>query len=448
MKDIVLILSDQHCGFNTSIFSNEINTPNLQTLAKTSTVFSNCYCNCPLCVPSRMSFLTGKMPNKLKIFDNNTVLASQELTLADYYNQAGYRTILVGRMHFKGSDQYHGFQERYVGDITTQYWGEKKDDLGVFKGTFKMKGCLNQFGYGSSPVDEYDQAVCAKVIELLKEEHQQPLFMIIGFYSPHFPYCSAKKYFDHYFKHDNKEEYPKHCLAAYADFQQSASLKDLKVIRASYYGMIEALDNRIGQIKKAYDDSLLQGLFIYTSDHGEQLGRRGLFGKRTLYEHSIKVPLFIENSESLQANINSSTVSLLDLHHFLLNYLDKKICREDLEHKSKPIHIMSMLNKHTLAEAIIKDNYKLVQINQKKYLYNLILDPNEEHNIALDKKDLVKDLSAYLLSLKERQLCQEIDLKLEETTKNNCLWTKEAKPKDTIRYKFKNDYRQDIKRGK
>ena len=85
--------------------------------------FERCYCNAPLCVPSRMSFLSGKLPSDLNIFNNDTVLPADVPTIAHALGAAGYHTVLIGRMHFKGDEQKHGFDERLVGDITSQYWG-------------------------------------------------------------------------------------------------------------------------------------------------------------------------------------------------------------------------------------------------------------------------------------------------------------------------------------
>ena len=122
MRDIILVLSDQHNGNVTSLNDETVFTPNLMKLSETSQIFENAYCNNPLCVPSRMSFLSGQNPFETGIFDNEVVLPSNIPTIASKFSEKGYRSVLVGRMHFKGNDQYHGFTERYVGDITTQWW--------------------------------------------------------------------------------------------------------------------------------------------------------------------------------------------------------------------------------------------------------------------------------------------------------------------------------------
>ncbi len=152
-KDIVLIMSDQHNG-NYMFYQDEHHnlTPSLSSSASNSAFFTNAYCNAPLCVPSRMSFLSGKLPSETLILDNDSILNSDEITLAHKVGLEGYETILIGRMHFKGHDQFHGFDKRYVGDITTQFWGQTREDLGKYYPGFKAKTCQEIYGSGSSQV--------------------------------------------------------------------------------------------------------------------------------------------------------------------------------------------------------------------------------------------------------------------------------------------------------
>ena len=109
MKDIMLIMSDQHGGAYTGMEDDRVRTPALMRIAGEGLYFERCYCNAPLCVPSRMSFLSGKLPSDLNIFNNDTVLPADVPTIAHALGAAGYHTVLIGRMHFKGDEQKHGF---------------------------------------------------------------------------------------------------------------------------------------------------------------------------------------------------------------------------------------------------------------------------------------------------------------------------------------------------
>ena len=76
MRDILLVLSEQH-GWACTGFADELlDTPNLKRIAQEGCLWERCYCNAPLCVPSRMSFLTGLLPSELGIFNNDTTPVS------------------------------------------------------------------------------------------------------------------------------------------------------------------------------------------------------------------------------------------------------------------------------------------------------------------------------------------------------------------------------------
>ena len=93
MKDIMLIMSDQHGGAYTGMEDDRVRTPALMRIAGEGLYFERCYCNAPLCVPSRMSFLSGKLPSDLNIFNNDTVLPADVPTIAHALGAAGYHTV-------------------------------------------------------------------------------------------------------------------------------------------------------------------------------------------------------------------------------------------------------------------------------------------------------------------------------------------------------------------
>lgn len=437
MRNIILILSDQHSGLATSMTNKAVKTPNLELMCKTGQFFENAYCNNPLCVPSRMSFLSGKSSFETGIFDNDTVLLSSEETLADKFNLKGYRTVLVGRMHFKGNDQKHGFQERYVGDITTQWWNQKRTDLGAFDGTMQMKGCLNEFGFGNSPVQDYDEAVFLKALDILEQTDKRPLFLVIGFYGPHFPYCVEEKYFNFYFQQDLAlENFNRPCWDEYKSMQMNADLSTLQNIRSAYYGMIEKLDYRIGSIHKKIREKDQDAVVIYTSDHGDQIGKRKLFGKKTCYEDSVRIPLIIEDFR-LKPKKHRHEVSLLNLHSSICRYGDIVCDMEDCLKNTKPIHLCSMLEiegKKNLEQCVIWHRYKYIYLENEERLYDLSCDCFEENNIIENNLKMKLYLKQFILDTKQadenrKQRECELEILKQEYRRNP--------QEDWIRYKIK-----------
>ncbi|HBQ64973.1 MAG TPA: hypothetical protein DD727_08680, partial [Clostridiales bacterium] len=113
--NILIICSDQHhpraAGF---LGSRVISTPSLDSLAAGGAVFSQCYCNYPLCTPSRMSFITGQYAHRIHIPDNGFPLDPGIMTWARKLTESGYRTVMLGKMDFCGDYQDGGFAEHRV----------------------------------------------------------------------------------------------------------------------------------------------------------------------------------------------------------------------------------------------------------------------------------------------------------------------------------------------
>jgi len=118
MPNILLIMSDEHPWWYSGAYGHEkMITPKIDKLAKNGIVFDAAYCPSPMCCPSRASMLTGRHVHIHEVWDNAAPLRSDWPTFAHSFSASGYRTILVGKMHFIGADQKHGFSERWTQEI-------------------------------------------------------------------------------------------------------------------------------------------------------------------------------------------------------------------------------------------------------------------------------------------------------------------------------------------
>ena len=120
--DILLFISDQHAPQYQADGQMPVDTPNLAALREQGTAFDAAYTPCPLCVPARMAMLSGLAPHHTGIFTNNDTLPQTTPTFLHAMAAAGYETVLVGRMHFIGPDQRHGFTRRVAPDFTNSGW--------------------------------------------------------------------------------------------------------------------------------------------------------------------------------------------------------------------------------------------------------------------------------------------------------------------------------------
>jgi len=152
--NLLYIHTDQHNPFVTGCYGDLlVATPNLDQLAADGVRFDNVYCPSPICVPSRMAMLTGRHPYQNEVWTNSHILDSGIPTLAHAMGAAGYRPVLIGRMHAVGPDQLHGYAERLVGDHSPNHIGGSSVARGVLDGTAGPERIsLQRSGAGKWPI--------------------------------------------------------------------------------------------------------------------------------------------------------------------------------------------------------------------------------------------------------------------------------------------------------
>ena len=306
--NILVIMSDEHNASVLGCYGDDIvQTPNLDRLARRGVTFDSCYCNSPLCVPSRLSFTSGKYASRVSAWNNNCWLPKADYpSLPRAMNVAGYESILCGKMHYDKTRRY-GFEE--IGNMnTSDKYGKgsrrKADDL-------KPKpGLSNRFDkfYTSddSNIMTHDRKVTAGTVEFLKNRRasDKPFFMLAGYIAPHFPLIVPEKYWQQYRGKVPMPKIPEGHLES-----QPLNYKHLRIGfnvegvpdeivrkgRELYYGLTQWVDEEIGKVLDCLADSEVADntVVIYTTDHGENMGEHGLWWKNCLYEHASRVPLIV-----------------------------------------------------------------------------------------------------------------------------------------------------------
>ncbi len=121
--NILLIMTDEHAPMYSSAYGHSlVKSPNMDQLAEEGVTFDAAYCNSPLCLPSRMSFMTGRYIHKIRAYDNASPLPSDTPTWAHMLRAAGYDVVLSGKQHFCGPDQLHGFRGKLARDLHAELW--------------------------------------------------------------------------------------------------------------------------------------------------------------------------------------------------------------------------------------------------------------------------------------------------------------------------------------
>ncbi|MEL7166614.1 MAG: choline-sulfatase [Pseudomonadota bacterium] len=309
-----------------------LHVPNLRKLAARSTRFANAYTASPLCAPARASFMTGTLPSQHGVYDNAAEFAASIPTYAHHLRRVGYQTSLVGKMHFVGPDQRHGFEERLTTDIypadfgwTPDYRkpGERIDwwyhNMGSVTGA-GVAEITNQMEYD----DEVAHHARAKVYDLARAQDARPWCLTVSFTHPHDPYVARRKYWDlyEYCAHLMPEVAPVAYDALDAHSQrifdandwQSFDITgdDVQRSRRAYFANVSYLDDKIGEVMEALESTGQEAVIVFVSDHGDMLGEKGLWFKMSFFEGSARVPLMISAPGMAPGNV-TDPVSLLDI---------------------------------------------------------------------------------------------------------------------------------------
>jgi choline-sulfatase len=334
--NVLLVMADQLSASWLPFHGHAlVQAPNLDALAERSTVFESAYCPSPLCAPSRAGLLTGRLPSRTGVFDNAAELPASLPTLTHSLRADGYFTALVGKMHFVGPDQLHGFEERltadiYPGDLDwTPDWRLPATEHVPWYHT--MESVLQPGVCAASMQQDYDDEVAfrsvRKILDLAREGGERPFFLVVSFTNPHDPWELRRRYWDLYDRAAIEmpavpaiplTEADPHSLRLrqMCGTDEAALTEDhIRAARHGYYAAISYLDERVGEVLGALRDGGLDDdtIVLFTADHGEMLGERGLWYKMSFYEQSARVPLLVRLPGGESARRVSAPVSLLDL---------------------------------------------------------------------------------------------------------------------------------------
>jgi len=333
--NILVIQADQLAAGALSLYGNPlVKTPHIERLADGGTVFDNAYCNFPLCVPSRASMLAGRYANALQVWDNAAEMPAAIPTLAHYLRAAGYHTVLCGKMHFIGPDQLHGFDERIVTDIYpsnfawTPDWiaGERYRPTGInMRAVVDAGVCVRglQLDYD----DEVEHAGVQKLYDLARFNRDAPFLLWVSFTHPHSPYITTQHYWDLYA--DDEVDMPAvpafapedmDAMSRWLHYAHGGDLHEVtgdhvRTARHAYFGMCSYIDDKVGRLLDTVEQLNLQNdtVVVFTSDHGEMLGERGMWFKQSFYEWSSRVPLVIKIPGMQSTARVAELTSLVDL---------------------------------------------------------------------------------------------------------------------------------------
>jgi arylsulfatase A-like enzyme len=386
---LFLVTDDQRADTIAALGNPVIKTPNIDKLVQRGHVFRNAYCMGStvgaVCNPSRHMLLSGKALYHYKAKDKSG-------TMGEVLRGLGYHTFLISKRGNTAAAYHTAF------DISGELEDAKERNSGH---------------HGRTAAD--------RTIDFLKKtwKKDQPFFAYVGFEGPHDPRVAAPKWLNLYDR--AMIPLPKNYMPFHPfnngdllirDEQLATWPRSEEIVRKhlhDYYGCISSIDFQIGRILAALEElgELENTIIIFTSDHGLAIGSHGLFGKQSLYEHSMKAPLIFAGP-GIPRGQSDALVYLFDIYPTTVDLvggkapagLDGKSLAPVVQGKQQGVRETIFLAYKDVQRAVRHEDWKLIRYPKVNYtqLFNLRDDPDELKNLAAEpgQAQRVREMMALL----------------------------------------------------
>jgi choline-sulfatase len=416
-SNVLVIMSDQHSRRILGCYGNDVvQTPNLDRLAARGTRFTDAYCNCPICVPSRASFATGRYVHDIRYWDNAHPYDGRVPGWGHHLIETGHQVVSIGKLHYRHVDDPVGLSEQILPLHVVEGLGDLQGLLRTQQvsrpGT---KVLARDAGRGESTYTDYDRRITAAACDWLRTEapkyRSAPWVLFVSLVCPHFPLIAPPAFFDLYPldrvpmpKLRGPEDAPRHpvlqALRKVQNFEDH--FRDEEHVRtaiAAYYGLCSFVDDNVGQILKALDGGGLTGdtRILYLSDHGDNLGKRGLWNKCTMYEESAGIPLIMAGPDVPAGQEVHDVVSLVDVYPTLIEATGETLTPE--ERRLPGDSLLTIANDDVPERTVLSEYHavasitgtSMIRMGKWKYvhyvgyrpqLFDLEADPEEVHDLG------------------------------------------------------------------
>jgi choline-sulfatase len=419
-SNLLVIMSDEHNPRILGAAGNPIiRSPNLDRLAARGLSFSDAVCNSPICVPSRASFATGRYVHEIGYWDNAHPYDGRITGWGHRLIASGHQVVSIGKLHYRREGDPNGFSREimplHVVDGVGDLLGSVRPDLPVRE---SVRDLAAELGPGESSYARYDRDIADAAIAWLNRDalrhRDKPWVLFVSLVEPHFPLIAPPEFYELYaatrfpppamYGAGERPDHPfiqamRRCMNYDSHFTPAIVQRAL----ANYYGMVSHLDQLIGRVLAALDSSGLAGTtrVIYTSDHGDNLGARGLWGKSTLFRESVGVPLIIAGPGVPQGATCDRPVSLVDCHQTILETAGLELTAEDRE---RPGHSLLDIARGDIGERAVLSEYHavgavtgcfMIRTGRWKYihyvdmppmLFDVVADPEERRDLGRDPR--------------------------------------------------------------
>ena len=416
-KHLVIIMSDEHDPRCMGINGHPVvQTPNLDALARNALRFRAASTPSPICVPARAALATGRYVNAIGNWDNAMPYDGRVPSWGHVLRRHGVRVDSVGKLHYRGAADDTGFDHQYlpmhVHGGKGQVWGSVRHPLPDINHTARPRMFGPYIGEGESAYTSYDRAVARQATDWLDDaatrDPQAPWVLFVSFVAPHFPLVAPAEFARMYRPEDMprgkllpEDGFARHPWAEamhrfWPHDETFIDAAERQRAVAMYFALCSFMDHNVGLIR----DAIAAGPFaantavMYFSDHGDNLGARGLWGKSTLYQESVAVPLLLSVPGRAPAVIDTPA-SLVDVYPTVLDIMgihepaDPAMAGRSL--LAPPDPARAVLSEYhavgapSAAFMVRKGAWKYHHyIGYPPELFDLAADPEETRNLADD----------------------------------------------------------------
>jgi arylsulfatase A-like enzyme len=396
--NILFILADDLRADALGCYGNKIiKTPSIDRLAETGIRFTNSYVmgghHGAISAPSRAMLLSGKY--LFNVYDK----LADVVTMPMHFSSQGYETFGTGKWHNEKIAFENSFQKgRNV------FLGGMADHFNIPLSDMDEEGKLSQPVKKGFSTDLFTEAATEFINDYSGGSNGNPFFCYVAFTAPHDPYSPRHDFIDKY--NPDSIQLPDNFMPLHPFAFDNLNVRDenllpwprpaqyVKMVQADYYGLIEHLDESVGNIinilKKngLYENTII----VFASDNGLAIGSHGLLGKQNLYEHSMKVPVIITGPGIPKGKVSDALVYLLDLYPTLTELcslplpegVDGKSLVPVISGKSNEVRSSLFLAYRNTVRAVRTKEWKVIRYPERNYtqLFNLVNDPLELNNLA------------------------------------------------------------------
>jgi len=336
--NILIIYTDQQRYDTLGAAGNErIRTPNLDAWSERSVRFTRGYVNSPICLPSRVSMMTGRYCRAHRSFTNGFCLLPRETDMPSHLRRHGYRTAIVGKDHCFGDHRIHEVFD-HVRLASHLYMIPDEDE--VEQRIRESRAGTMQMPFADDPIpgdDGITARLCRHAAEYVQEaDNDRPWFMWLSIPDPHPPYMVGEPYDQMYadtpipppaWKRDEmaNKPYRQQLVVQWDRYAAEYDGDRIDKLRRIYWGMVSCIDTHVGRVLAALEQQGIddETIVIFTSDHGDYMGDHHMIRKGPhVYEALTHVPLILRWGDRFKVRSTDAFMSNVDFLPTLCDLVD------------------------------------------------------------------------------------------------------------------------------